>query len=161
MQEVTLFIPRILPTVSKKKLANQFLGEKIGYCSNIKSKYRINANGFEYWFAFITIQFFDTPNARMFYQKVVNEEKVLSMEYFDDVLKKPRHWDISLRNLEKKNTKEPEPEPVLEEGEICETCFGEEEHKEIYEDYLEIEQEIFGYRQEIFGYRYNIHGLIM
>jgi len=151
MQEVTLFIPRILPTVTKKSLGDQFLQEKIGYCSNIKSKYRTNANGFEYWFAFITIQFFDTPNARMFYKKVVDEEKVVSMEYFDNVLKKPRHWDISLRNLEKKPIKETEP---LEEGEICETCFGEEEHKEIYADYLELEQEIF-------GYRYNMHGLVM
>lgn len=155
MQNVTLFIPRILNTVSKKKITDKFVQENIGYCSYIKDKRRVNSKGFEYWFAFITIQFFDTKNARMFYKKVVEEEKVVSMEYFDHVLNKPRHWDISLRNLEKKVSIKEDILPVdLEEGEICETCFGEEERKEIYEDYLELENEIF-------GYRYNIHGYTM
>ena len=142
MQEVTLFIPRILTTVSRKRITEHFLKEKIGFCSHIKAKYRINAKGFEYWFAFITITFFDTENARLFYKKVVEEEKTISMEYFDEVLHQQRYWEISLRNVEKKVvTKKP---IELEEGEILETCFGEEERKEIYEDYLEIEREIFG-----------------
>lgn len=153
MQQVTLFIPRILTSVSKQKIVDKFLHENIGYCSNIKSKYRTNSKGFEYWFAFITIQFFDTKPAHKFYKKIVDEEKVISMEYFDDVLRKTRHWDISLRNLEKKVNEKP-PVIELEEGEICETCFGEEEHKEIYADYLEIEREIF-------GHHYNIHGYVM
>ena len=153
MQEVTLFIPRILPSVHQTHITDHFIKEKIGYCSNIKEKHRINAKGFKYWFAFITIQFFDTPNARIFYQKVIEEEKVMSMEYFDEVLGKIRHWEISLRNLEKKSIMKKEIHP-LEEGEICETCFGEEERKEIYNDYLEIERAIF-------GYHYNIHGCIV
>lgn len=143
MQEVTLFIPRVLTSVSRKNITEYFLKEKIGYCSHVKSKYRINAKGFEYWFAFITIQFFDTTNARLFYKKVVEEEKVISMEYFDEVLQQPRYWEISLRNLEKKVI-DKKPKIELEEGEICETCFGEEERKEIYDDYLEIERDIFG-----------------
>jgi hypothetical protein len=143
MQEVTLFIPRVLTTVSRKDITEYFINEKIGYCSHIKSKYRINAKGFEYWFAFITIQFFDTANARIFYKKVVEEEKVISMEYFDEILQQVRYWEISLRNLEKKEIAKIAPKIELEEGEICETCFGEEEHKEIYDDYLEIEREIF------------------
>ena len=154
MQEVTLFIPRVLPTVSKQRIVDYFIQEKIGYCSYIKSKFRRNSEGFEYWFAFITIQFFDTANARLFYKKVVEEEKVISMEYYDDALRQHRHWDVSLRNLEKKTISNVTPVVELEEGEICETCFGEEEHKEIYKDYLELENEIF-------GYRYNIHGYVM
>lgn len=149
MQEVTLFIPRILPNVSKKHITDHFIKEKIGFCSNIKEKNRINAKGFKYWFAFITIQFFDTANARIFYRKVVEEEKVISMEYLNE-----RYWDISLRNLEKKPTLKVVEEEPLEEGEICETCFGEEERKEIYADYLEIERDIF-------GYHYNIHGCVV
>lgn len=146
MQEVTLFIPRILTSVSKKQITDHFVREKIGYCSNIKAKFRINENGFKYWFAFITIQFFDNSNARKFYKKVVEEEKVISMEYFDDVLKTPRHWDISLRNLEKKTKK-----VDLEEGEIQESFFGEEECKEIYEDYLSVEREI-----QMYGYNFGM-----
>lgn len=42
MQEVTLFIPRVLTSVSRKNITEYFLKEKIGYCSHIKSKYRIN-----------------------------------------------------------------------------------------------------------------------
>lgn len=155
MQEVTLFIPRILPSVNQTHIKDQFLKEKIGYCSKIKAKNRINENGFRYWFAFITIQFFDTPNAHMFYQKVVEEDKMISMEYMDQRLGQPRYWDISLRNLDKKaNLRKRERMEPLEEGEIYETCFGEEERKEIYEDYLEIERDIF-------GYHYNIYGCIM
>ena len=153
MQEVTLFIPRILPTVSKKQIVDHFIKEKIGYCANIKAKNRINENGFKYWFAFITIQFFDTPNARLFYQKVVEEDKVISMEYIDERLGQPRYWDVSLRNLDKKlNVNVKKIKEPLEEGEICETCFGEEERKEIYDDYLEIERDIFGYHYNIHGY---------
>jgi len=144
MQEVTLFIPRILTSVSKQRIMDHFIHEKIGYCSYIKSKYRINAKGFEYWFAFITIQFFDTANARIFYKKVVEEEKTICMEYFDEVLQQPRYWEISLRNLEKKVI-DKKPKIELEEGEICETCFGEEARNEIYQDYLQFEREIFGW----------------
>jgi len=153
MQEVTLFIPRILPNVSKKHIIDHFIKEKIGYCSNIKEKHRINAKGFKYWFAFITIQFFDTENARIFYRKIVEEEKVLSMEYLDG-MDQLRYWDISLRNLEKKSNINKKEKKPLEEGEIYETCFGEKERKEIYEDYLEIERDIF-------GYHYNIHGCVV
>lgn len=71
------------------------------------------------------------------------------MEYLNE-----RYWDISLRNLEKKPTLKVVEEEPLEEGEICETCFGEEERKEIYADYLEIERDIF-------GYHYNIHGCVV
>lgn len=67
------------------------------------------------------------------------------MEYFDEVLQQPRYWEISLRNIEKKVIEKITPKIELEEGEICETCFGEEEHKEIYDDYLEIEREIFSF----------------
>ena len=146
MQEVTLFIPRVLTTVSKKQITDHLIKEKIGYCSNIKAKFRINENGFKYWFAFITIQFFDTENARKFYKKVVEEEKIISMEYFDEVLQKHRHWDISLRNLEKKTNKK-----ELEDGEISESSFGEEECKEIYEEYLILEKEI-----QMYGYNFGM-----
>jgi len=144
MTEVTLFIPRVLTSVSKKQMMDYFIQEKIGYCSNIKSKYRINAKGFKYWFAFITIQFFDTPTAHMFYEKVVREEKTMSMEYFDKVFKEKRYWEISLRNIEKKQKKiEKHYRIELEDGQILETNFGEYEHLDIYNDYLQLEQEIF------------------
>jgi hypothetical protein len=144
MTEVTLFIPRILTSVSKKQITEYFIQEKIGYCSNIKAKYRINAKGFKYWFAFITIQFFDTPTAHTFYEKVVEEEKTISIDYFDKVLKDKRYWEISLRNLEKKQKKtEKKKYMELEDGQILETNFGQYEHMDIYNDYLQFEKEIF------------------
>jgi hypothetical protein len=167
----TLFIPRVLPSVTKKTIANKLYRENIGDCVHIKSKYRKNEKGFDYWFAFITIEFFDTKNARLFIKHVIEQEETIAMDYFDTVLNKEMYWEISLRNLEKKNNvlsvKSESVKPTfleegesvkptfleegesvkptfLEEGEILETVFREMERQEIYQDYLELERDIFG-----------------
>lgn len=154
MQQVTLFIPRILPNVNKKFIESYFLKKNIGICLDIKSKNRVNENGYPYWFAFITIQIFDTMIGRKFYNKVVEQEKTEVVEYYDHRAKNQKYWEISLRSTERKPLKEeckplikeykPKATVVLEEGEILESNFGEREYLDMYNDYLQLEKEIYG-----------------
>lgn len=147
MQQVTLFIPRILPNVNKKFIESYFLKKNIGICLDIKAKNRVNENGYPYWFAFITIQIFDTMIGRKFYDKVVTQEKTEVVEYYDLRAKNQKYWEISLRSTERKPKTEdckPKPAVVLEEGEILESNFGEREYLDMYNDYLQLEKEIYG-----------------
>jgi hypothetical protein len=116
-------------------------------CLDIKSKNRINENGYAYWFAFITIQIFDTTIGRKFYNKVVDQEKTELIEYYDNRSKRQKYWEISLRTTERKPKIEeckPKKTLLLEEGEILESNFGEIEYLDMYNDYLQLEKEIYG-----------------
>ena len=50
MQEVVLFIPRILPNVSKKNIIDRFAELQIGSVTNIQSANRVNENKNRYIF---------------------------------------------------------------------------------------------------------------
>jgi hypothetical protein len=158
---VILFIPRLLPNITKGFISEYFKENKIGVITDIKDKHRVNENKNKYWFAFLTVYFVDTPNGREMYERILEKEETVYMTYNKS---EGKYWEISIRSqdrgLYKKTvqvvkaqekevaiTVTPPPTPtreVLEEGEIDETNFTYYDHVDIYRDYLELEKEIFG-----------------
>jgi hypothetical protein len=169
---VVLFIPRLLPNVSKECICDYFKTNKIGVVTNINAKYRVNEKNHEYWFAFVSVKFFDTFCGKRMYQKIIEKEKTAYM-YYDEM--QGKYWEISIRAQDRKKhmnvnvatepdipvtptTRSPTPRPrptknmaLLEEGEIEEeyplimnTHFTIPDHIEMYHDYREIEKEIYG-----------------
>jgi hypothetical protein len=158
MQKVVLFIPRILPNVSKEMIIHRFREEKIGNITHIQAKYRKNERNYHYWFAFITIEIQDTVPGRIFWNYVVLEKQVIALEYNDPYgYKTDLYWEVRLCSknnpeffLEERinsqiNLLEKRQEKVeLEEGEIEESSLSQKDHLEIYQDYLLFERDIFG-----------------
>lgn len=151
---VVLFIPRLLPTISKQYICDYFKSNKIGIVNEINAKYRVNENKNKYWFAFLNVQFFDTSYGNKMYQKIIEKEKTAYM-FYDEF--EGKYWEISVRSQDRKITKSEEKEnkeeakekKELEEGEIYEdlimnTHFTIHDHVEMYHDYREIEKEIYG-----------------
>ena len=149
---VVLFIPRLLPNISKQFICEYFKTNKIGIVTDINAKHRVNENKNKYWFAFVNVQFFDTSYGKNMYQNIVEKEKTEYMIYNE---LEHKYWEISVRSQDRRKTctdvklKEKEvkkeKELVLEEGEIIEdTHFTIYDHVEMYHDYREIEKEIYG-----------------
>jgi hypothetical protein len=166
---VNLFIPRLLPNVSKKYIIDYFKYKKIGIITDINAKYRVNENKNPYWFAFVSVQFFDTNYGKEMYNIIVEKEKTAYMTYNET---EGKYWEISVRSQDRKDNisvKKPDnpikPKPndnmnmlktktktktnPLEDGEIDEenildTNFTIYDHIEIHKDYMELEKEIYG-----------------
>jgi hypothetical protein len=180
MQAVVLFIPRILPMVSKKQLVDRFAELHIGRITHIQSKYRVNEKKNEYWFAFITVSFWNTSDGCRFWNSVVVCKETICMDYFEPGVTKHLYWEIQLchRNNGKlkaltkmpifEETKEEisveieevtlPPLPALikvrcmEEGEIDESNLSESNLSN--RDHLEIYQEYLELERSIFGSNY-------
>lgn len=165
-ETVNLFIPRLLPNISKEFIQDYFKDNQIGVITYINAKHRVNENKNPYWFAFINIHFLDTFNGREMYDLIVEREKTAYMTYNET---EGKYWEISLRSQDRKDKKKtppnkpkpvviaaaeevvpekvvPEEVPIilLEDGEIDETNFTIYDHMEIYKDYMELEKEIYG-----------------
>lgn len=160
-KSVILFIPRLLPNITKGFISEYFKENKIGVITEIKEKHRVNENKNKYWFAFLTVNFVDTPYGREMYERILEKEETVNMIYNKT---EGKYWEISIRSQDKglyKKSQEPiimpmptpsrKPSPrprpqqqLLEEGEIDETNFTFYDHVDIYRDYLELEKEIFG-----------------
>ena len=154
---VVLFIPRLLPNISKQFICEYFKTNKIGIVTDINAKHRVNENHNKYWFAFVNVQFFDTSYGKNMYQNIVEKEKTEYMFYNE---LEDKYWEISVRAQDRKyknksSTKEKEvktevkkevkKELEVEEGEIIEdTHFTIYDHVEMYHDYRELEKEIYG-----------------
>ena len=153
-KSVNLFIPRLLPNISKQYVCDYITNNKIGVVTHIKSINRINEKNNKYWFAFLNVHFLDTTNGREMYEKIVKKEENVIMTYnaFEG-----KYWEISVRNQDRKlpsstsaNTSVITTTPKqLEDGEIDEanildSVFTIYDHIEIYKDYMEIEKDIYG-----------------
>lgn len=170
---VVLFIPRLLPNISKQFICEYFKTNKIGIVTDINAKHRVNENHNKYWFAFVNVQFFDTSYGKNMYQNIVEKEKTEYMFYNE---LEDKYWEISVRlqdrkyknksstkakekeikekevktEVKKEIKKEIKKEVELEEGEIIEdnrimnTHFTIYDHVEMYHDYRELEKEIYG-----------------
>jgi hypothetical protein len=152
---VNLFIPRLLPNVTKQFICNYFAEKRIGIVKYINAKHRLNENNYKYWFAFVSVQFYDNYYGREMYEKMIEKEDTVFMTYNKE---EGKYWEISLRSQDRKrNTKkmkikeiqEKKERRILEDGEIdeaniLETNFTFYDQVEMYKDYMELEREIFG-----------------
>lgn len=166
---VNLFIPRLLPNITKRFISNYFVDKNIGIVTDINAKYRVNEKNYNYWFAFVSVQFYDTSYGREMYDKIIEKEETVFMTYNKE---EGKYWEISVRSQdrkrklssisssspkskktriekEEKKKEEEEKKRILEDGEIdeenmLETNFTFYDQVEIYKDYIELEREIFG-----------------
>ena len=178
MQDVVLFIPRILPNVGKKQLIDRFAELHIGRITHINSKYRVNEKKNEYWFAFLTLTIWKTAEGCRFWNSVVVCKDTICMDYFEKGVTKHLYWVIQLCRRNNGNLKglkeisifEDTKEEIITEsakvtGEVPEmvinipedTCLEEGEIDEsnlTTRDHFEIFQDYLELERCIFGSNY-------
>lgn len=115
MQAVVLFIPRILPNVSKKQLVDRFAELHIGRITHIQSKYRVNEKKNEYWFAFLTVSMWNTAEGCRFWNAVVVCKETICMDYFEPGITKHLYWEIQLCRRNNGNLRSLKEIPIFEE----------------------------------------------
>ena len=115
MQTVVLFIPRILPNVTKKQIVDRFAELHIGRITHIQAKYRVNEKKNEYWFAFLTVSFWNTSEGCRFWNAVVVCKETICMDYFEPGVSKHLYWEIQLCRRNNDNLKGLTEMPVFEE----------------------------------------------
>ena len=115
MQAVVLFIPRILPNVTKKQIVDRFAELHIGRITHINSKYRVNEKKNEYWFAFLTITIWKTAEGCRFWNEAVVCKETICMDYFEKGVSKHLYWEIQLCRRNNGNLKGVKEMPIFEE----------------------------------------------
>jgi hypothetical protein len=68
MSTIQITIPRVLGQVSTEMVVRSFSAKKIGKVVSVSRHNRTNSNGHDYWFAFISLSPFNTPQSRAFVQ---------------------------------------------------------------------------------------------
>jgi hypothetical protein len=93
---INLYIPRILGNVSNKKIKTVFHELAIGKIFYIDMHYRINENNKPYYFAFISVNLYDTYEAREFYKDIILYG-IIKVTYDKE---KNQYWEVK-QNIER------------------------------------------------------------
>ena len=144
---LNVYIPRMLGTINKKIVTDTFTELNIGNVFYIDMHKRVNENKNSYYFAFISLELYDTDSAKNI-KKVLNRDGITRITY--DIRNK-QYWEMKLhikremRNKEKENqiiglTKK-EKEEFYEEfytdftdllKEVNLVCFGQQHYIDYY-----------------------------
>lgn len=101
MSTIQIYIPRILGSVNKTDIITVLKTMEIGKIKDIDLHYKINENKNAYYFAFITLELYNTERADVFNQSL-NSYGKLRLLYNE---KNAQYWEIKLHM--DKTTREP------------------------------------------------------
>jgi hypothetical protein len=90
MTFIQIYIPRILGSVKRAQIKESFINMEIGKIIDIDMKFKINENKNAYYYAFITIELFDTIRANNF-QNSVYDFGMIRLLYDE---KNAQYWEI-------------------------------------------------------------------
>ena len=102
---VELFIPRILPNVYKNDIIDEFHLQNIGKIVNIQSIRKTNEKNNKYWFAFLEVELYYSPESFRFLKNLQSKHSPTHVYYtgkIDTSSFKPRqnidlYWEVKIR----------------------------------------------------------------
>ena len=77
---LSIYIPRMLGTITKEIITDTFDSLHIGNVSYIDMHKRVNENNNSYYFAFITLELYDTDSAKNI-TKILNRDGITRITY--------------------------------------------------------------------------------
>jgi hypothetical protein len=87
---LSIYIPRMLGTVNRVTVRNAFSNMGIGRVTDLDMVYKINENRNAYYFAFVTISLYNTPQSSSLLKKL-NEQKKTQLVYDEEA---GQYWEI-------------------------------------------------------------------
>ena len=135
---IEIYIPRILGKINQNYINEIFHNSGIGYITYIDMHYKINENKKPYYFAFLSIDLYDTDFANYIYYKIIYEN-IFKFNYDN---KNSNYWELKkhvpidkrIRNNENNQNNE------KKESNINTDAF---DRKTLEEEYEELQREIY------------------
>jgi deoxyribodipyrimidine photolyase len=103
---LNIYIPRMLGTINKQIVIDTFHSLHIGCVNYIDMHKRVNENNNSYYFAFITLELYDTDSAR-YIKKILNQEGITRITYDT---KNKQYWEVKQHIHRELRVKEKEKE---------------------------------------------------
>lgn len=131
---VKVYIPRILGNIRKQTVIDTFNNLKIGNVFYIDMHFKLNENKNPYYFAFISIQLFDTHFAKNFSQ-ILNCQGITRVKYNSH---NDEYWEVK-KHVER-TTRSSTSKPIQYTFEVS---FTEKDKNDLENEYDELQREIF------------------
>tara|TARA_B100000424_G_scaffold185760_1_gene144105 strand:- start:21504 stop:21920 length:417 start_codon:yes stop_codon:yes gene_type:complete len=134
-ETIDIYIPRILGSICENYVKNSFHNLKIGKVIFIDMYRKINENGYAYYFAFITLELYDSKLANLLKERIITRQ-IMHVVYDEE---NNQYWEIKQhvprehRSMQKnvKNTIIP--------------FYNNVEKERLLNEYEELEKEIFAF----------------
>jgi hypothetical protein len=109
INSIRMYIPRILGTTTSKDVVNTFNQMNIGNVFYIDMHKRVNENRNAYYFAFLIVNLFDTPESNQI-ENVLNNTGITRLYYNEE---KKKYWEIKKHIDSKERSRTPSPTSVV------------------------------------------------
>jgi len=142
---LNIYIPRMLGSITKEIITDTFHSLHIGNISYIDMHKRVNENNNSYYFAFISLDLYDTDSAKNI-TKILNRDGITRIIYDT---KNKQYWEVKQHIQRELRIKEKENITIeftkKEKKEFCQEFrqeFREDFHKDFDKDFAELLKEV-------------------
>uniref|UniRef100_A0A6C0LQX2 Uncharacterized protein n=1 Tax=viral metagenome TaxID=1070528 RepID=A0A6C0LQX2_9ZZZZ len=104
-----MYIPRILGTITSSDVVNTFKHLNIGNVFYIDMHKRVNENRNAYYFAFLIVNLYDTPESKKI-ENVLNNKGITRLYYNEE---KEKYWEIKKHIDSKGRSRTPSPTSIV------------------------------------------------
>ena len=138
---LSIYIPRMLGTITKEIITDTFDSLHIGNVSYIDMHKRVNENNNSYYFAFITLELYDTDSAKNI-TKILNRDGITRITYDT---KNKQYWEVKQHIQRELRVKEKENMTIgftKREKEEFRQEFRQEFREDFHKDFAELLKEV-------------------
>ena len=156
INSIRMYIPRILGTTTSKDVVNTFNQMNIGNVFYIDMHKRVNENRNAYYFAFLIVNLFDTPESNQI-ENVLNNTGITRLYYNEE---KKKYWEIKKHIDSKERSRTPSPTSVakvydfdnvdnylksISKPQLYHTSFTNSDKRDLEEEGQELMNEVFNF----------------
>lgn len=138
---LNVYIPRMLGTVTKEIITDTFDSLHIGNVSYIDMHKRVNENNNSYYFAFISLELYDSDSAKNI-KKILNRDGITRITYDT---KNKQYWEVKQHIQRELRVKEKENMTIgftKREKEEFREEFRQEFREDFHKDFAELLKEV-------------------
>jgi len=140
-QQMSIYIPRILGSVTRKDIVNAFHNQNIGKVYYLDMHKKINDKRYKYYFAFLSIELYDTTQATIF-ETTLNKNNITKLVYDEE---SNYYWEI--KKYISRDLRTPSPPAVVENNDTFQSIgslYGRDDF-DLVKEYEKLEREIYAF----------------
>ena len=136
-QVIDIYIPRMLGTVTEKEVIDSFYFMNIGKVTYIDMYKKMNENGYAYYFAFISLELYESNMAKLL-QERLNNRNIMHLVYDEE---NNQYWEIKKHIPKEQRTKS--CTISNNNNNTILPFYNEVEKERLINEYEELEKELF------------------
>ena len=131
-QVIDIYIPRMLGTVTEKEVRDAFYYLNVGKVTYIDMYKKMNENGYSYYFAFISLELYDSKIAKLL-QERLDTRNIMHLVYDEE---NNQYWEIKKHIPKGERSKKSSTTSIL-------SFYNEVEKERLINEYEELQKELF------------------